>query len=185
MRYLNIAAILLTVAIVAAPVSVAADTGASATDSAKTFVQSFYDWYMAQTKKTGGEPPEELALKDKRQSFDASLVKALDEDLAAAAKSPDEIVGLDFDPFLNAQDDCSPYKVGKATRVRDAYQVEIFGSCSGDDHKRPDVIAEIKKLNGSWIFVNFIYPGNGDLLSVLQDLKKERQSEQGAPQHGS
>jgi hypothetical protein len=45
----------------------------------------------------------EIVLKSK-YAFSPELASKLKEDLAAQEKSPGEIVGLDFDPFLNAQD---------------------------------------------------------------------------------
>jgi hypothetical protein len=58
-------------------------------------------------------------------------VKGLKEDLAASKKSPGEIVGLDFDPFLNAQDIAERYLVGKITPKGDHYWVEVFGVWGG------------------------------------------------------
>ena len=172
LRYPHIVAGLFTVCALVAP-NYAGAEGAAA--SAQSFVQGFYDWYVKQSQQDNNLSGVELALRDKPGLISAALTHALREDLAASAKSPDEVVGLDFDPFLNAQDVCGPYKTGKVTQQGDTYDVEVFGSCPDNGGHQPDVIAEVKARHGGWMFVNFIYPGNGDLLSVLMSLKEERQ----------
>jgi len=168
-------AVLLTVCAVTAPNYAAAEGEGASPQPAQAFVQGFYAWYVKQSDRNNALSSVELALKDRPEVFSDALVRALREDIAASAESPDEIVGLDFDPFLNAQEVCEPYKVGKVAKRGDAYGVEVFGSCPDSGDHRPDVIAEVKTLNGKWIFVNFIYPGNGNLVNVLKLLKKERQ----------
>jgi hypothetical protein len=175
MKHLAIAGLLLVSCALVAPACLAGGTPAAGTASAREFVQKFYDGYLKLTDGDHAQDPEEIALQTSPQSFDAALMQALKEDLAAAAKSPDEIVGLDFDPFLNAQDLCAPYTAGKVTQDGDTYKVEVFGHGCGEKPGQPTVIPILKQRQGSWVFVNFIYPGNGDLLSVLRDLKKGRE----------
>jgi hypothetical protein len=73
------------------------------------FVQKFYDWYVARekalTKANGPKDVMEVAMQEKRSCFSPELLKALQEDVAAAHKSPGELVGLDFDPILNTQEE--------------------------------------------------------------------------------
>jgi hypothetical protein len=99
------------------------------------FVQQFYDWYAAKEnalmKRNSLESALEVALREKRSSFSPELVKGLKEDLAASKKSREEIVGLDFDPFLNAQDVAERYLVAKITPKGDHYLVEVFGVWGG------------------------------------------------------
>ena len=107
------------------------------------------------------------------------MAKGLEEDLAASKKSPGEIVGLDFDPFLNAQDIAERYLVGKITPKGDHYLVEVFGVWAGQKNSNPDVVPELAFENGQWIFTNFHYgktsiPVNENLVSVPQILKKDR-----------
>ena len=139
------------------------------------FVQGFYDWYVALVQHAARGNPIESALNDKRPLFSDAIVTALQADMDAQAKSPDDIVGIDFDPFLAAQDECWPYKVGRVKQTGGSYQAEVFGSCSNPHPEEPDVIVEVEKLNGTWVFVNFLYPGNTDLLSELRTLKEERE----------
>ena len=147
------------------------------------FVQQFYNWYVstvnALMKRNSLESPLEVTLREKRSSFSPELVKGLKEDLAASKKSPEEIVGLDFDPFLNAQDIAERYLVGKITPKGDHYWVEVFGVWNGQKNSNPDVVPELAFEKGHWIFTNFHYgktdiPVNENLVSVLQILKKDR-----------
>src|ERR1700679_2038530 len=78
-------------------------------ESARVFVQKFYDWYNALSNaetpdKNDVVPAETVALNKKADYFDVPLRAAIIEDQNAQAKVPGEIVGLDSDPFLNAQD---------------------------------------------------------------------------------
>ena len=130
-------------------------------------------------KRNSRESALELALREKRSSFSPELVKGLKEDLAASKKSHGEIVGLDFDPFLNAQDIAERYLVGKITTKGDHYWIEVFGIFGGQKNSNPDVVPELAFENGQWIFTNFHYgktdiPVNENLLSVLEVLKKDR-----------
>jgi hypothetical protein len=150
------------------------------------FVQQFYNWYVAKVnalmKRNGLESALEVTLREKRSSFSPELVKGLKEDLAASKKSPGEIVGLDFDPFLNTQDIAERYLAGKIIPRGDHYWVEVFGVWNGQKNSNPDVVPELAFENGQWIFTNFHYgktdiPVNENLLSVLQILKEDRQKE--------
>lgn len=159
----------------AAPVSAIQDR----VQSAQAFVQSFYDWYVERAKNSSPTLMED-ALASKRWPMSDAIVTALREDMAAQAKSPDDIVGIDFDPFLNAQDECWPYKTRKTTEVSGKTRVEVFGHCEKTHPEVPDVVAELQQRDGKWVFVNFIYPGDpgqedSDLLSALKSYKEERE----------
>jgi hypothetical protein len=153
---------------------------ATEAQSAKTFVQSFYDWYTGEMQKNK-EGPIEDPLKNTRWPFSPTIVTALRADEAAQAKSPGDVVGIDFDPFLNAQDTCFPYKAGKVSASGNQYRVEMFdSSCSESHPELPTVIAVVEKSGAAWRFVNFIYPGepgqaDSELLSTLKQLAKERE----------
>ena len=141
--------------------------------SCRTFVQGFYTWYVP---KHGVED----VLKYRRSAVSPELARALKEDLQASAKNSDEIVGLDFDPFLNAQDTAERYVVGKVTPKGDTFWAEIHRMESGKRVKEPDVTAEVACKEGKCFFVNFHYgkteqAENENLLSVLKTLKKERE----------
>jgi len=148
---------------------------AKAESSAREFVKQFYDWYVATTVNgslpVGGYP---VALKEKSHVFDPVLLRALKEDHASQKRTPGELVGLDFDPFLNTQDPSNLYRVGLVTRKGNHYWVEVSAIPSDTKTSGPDVIAEVVQKKGHWHFVNFHYPGDGDLLSTLKSLREER-----------
>jgi hypothetical protein len=139
--------------------------------SARTFVQGFYDWYTSKALANQKGPLWDVVLKARRSSFTPSLLKALHEDAVAASKSKDEIVGLDFDPFLNSQDPDSRYFAGKVTHQGMNWTVSVS---SGSRTKKPSVIAKLEKHNRSWRFTNFAYPRGEDLLGTLAQLKRAR-----------
>ena len=154
--------------------------------SPQAFVQGFYDWYTQQAMNS--EPGlTEAALTNTQWPMSDEIVTALKADEGAAEASPDEVVGIDFDPFLNTQESCYPYKTGKVTQANGRTRVELFGACERVHPQTPDVIAEIEPRDGKWVFVNFIYPGDpgqadSDLLTTLKTLSEERQS---AEEHGN
>lgn len=145
---------------------------------AQNFVQKFYDWYMPIVQRPRASSAFDI-VRDRPYLFSPRLFRALKQDSDAQAKS-DELVGLDFDPFLNTQDPGDPgdhYEVGKVEREGDTYSVEVFGGFSGEKSDKPEVLAKVARRNGRWVFVNFYYldPPADDLLSVLRRLAKDRQ----------
>jgi len=147
--------------------------GDAALASATTFTKTFYDWYVPKADKGTGL---EIATSDSARLFDPGLRHALSEDSAAQAKDSTEVVGLDGDPFLNAQDFCQSYEIGAARRDSTHILVEVFGVCDGKKHESPDVIAELAPRGSSFVFTDFRYPGeHSTLLRVLADLKVERE----------
>ena len=161
----------------ALPYSLQAQTKGSrgVSEPLRSFVQGFYNWYVPRALSDNAGPASELALKYKSSVFEPQLARALREDSAAQAKSPGEIVGLDFDPFLNSQDPAERYEVGRIARKGERYRADIYGVFSGQKRKKPDVVAELLEKNGRWFFVNFHYPEDGDLLTVLRLLRESRQ----------
>jgi hypothetical protein len=146
--------------------------------SGRDFVQKFYDAYVPQALAEHTVPASQFAIDHLSTSFDAELLAALKDDAAAEAKSSDEIVGLDFDPFLNSQDPAERYEVGSATKQGSTYLVDVSAVMAGKRSQDPAVIAELVYEDGHWLFANFRYPGNDDLLTVLKTLKADRESQQ-------
>src|SRR6266851_5844884 len=95
--------------------------------SCRVFVQQFYDWYVSETHKENAMHSWDLALKQKGYAFSPELRRELTEDSEAQAKAVGEIVGLDFDPFLNSQDPSEHFVVGEIRRSNDRYFVEVYG----------------------------------------------------------
>lgn len=158
------------------PFSVQAQSGngVNATDFVKTFVQGFYDWYVPRALNSRSTPAWSTAVKEKGSCFSPELGRKLREDSEAQAKDEGEIVGLDFDPFLNSQDPGRRYSVGKVALKGDRYLVEVHRVVSGKPEAKLTATAEVTGRNGQWYFVNFIYPGGHNLLGVLKALKDER-----------
>jgi hypothetical protein len=168
------AAVLLAVTVVTA----AAETGKQDdSQSCKAFVQSFYDWYvpLANRQDLKG-PASDLALKNKKAAFSENLYQALKADSEAQARSQ-EIVGIDFDPFLSSQDPDPRYEVRAVEQAVNRCSAEVFGVGTGEVRVQPDVIAKLAYANGRWTFVNFQYPSlKTDLLQVLKQLAQNRKA---------
>lgn len=166
----------LLVGAAAAGAAPAADANAG---QARAFVQEFYTWYRDGAVKHNRGSMQAMRLR--REAFSPELRRAMEADEAASRKHPGEIVGLDFDPFFNAQDIAERFTTGRAYPARRGYRVEVFGTWGGKRNRRPDVIPELVRQNGRWVFVNFYYPspdkpaGPGDnLLDVLRELRQDR-----------
>jgi hypothetical protein len=71
-----------------------ADTGTDAASSARSFVSTFYDWYLPMALKQSRA--WDIALQQKSADFDSKLSYALREDSAAQDKDHGYIVGIDF-----------------------------------------------------------------------------------------
>jgi len=177
----SISSIALTMSLITAVLALVAIPSAQAQSalSAKGFVQSFYTWYIPQMTKNVPVPSDQRILKERASSFSPTLLAMLKEDMAASAKVTDEIVGLDFDPFINGQDTPTRYLAGKVIPKDKCYWVEVFDVSSGKKGNRPAVTPEVKFVKGQWIFTNFHYgktniPENENLISILKALKASR-----------
>jgi hypothetical protein len=146
--------------------------------SCRTFVQSFYNWYIAKGKSSNGMA-EEMALKARGDAFSPELRKGLKEDLDASAKSPGEIVGLDFDPILASQIDPQKYTAEKVTSKGKSFFVDVYAFIDGKKETKVTVQPELIQVEGKWQFVNFHYKADSppdDLLHVLKVLRNDRQT---------
>jgi hypothetical protein len=161
-------------------VAASAQKATLSTASIQKWVQGFYDWYTTGALKDKNAAPSDVAIKKKSYDFSPVLLRALKEDMVASSKSPGEVVGLDFDPFLDSQDPDDHYKVGNVTKKGAHYLVEVWGVRSGKREDAVSVIAEVEQANGKFRFVNFIMPeAKDDLLHVLKQLKADRKKSGG------
>jgi hypothetical protein len=151
-------------------------------EDARAFVQKFYSWYTALYNKD--TPKSDLvALKKYPEYFDTTLSTAITRDYTEQPKNAGEILGLDGDPFLNAQDTGFDYLPGDVTQEGSKFLIKVHAGPIGKSKEeilRSDVviIPQVAKINGQWRFINFSYTakdGGGNLLSVLANLRKERQ----------
>jgi Protein of unknown function (DUF3828) len=151
-------------------------TAAPTDQSCRSFVQGFYDWYLPHARQSAVTYP--TALKTKAQLFSPTLLQALKLDYAASKANPNEVVGLDFDPFLNSQDPSPKFSAGKAKVQGTTCSAEVHGITDGVINE--EVHPELSFVNGNWQFTNFRYEQGSDLLSMLKSLKADRQKAQGA-----
>lgn len=152
---------------------------AQSAQSCKKFVQSFYTWYIPQMTQNVPIPCNERILKEKASYFSPTLLAMLREDQRESAKVTDEIVGLDFDPYINGQETPKRYLAGKASRRGKGYLVEVFDVSEGKKGKDPAVIPELVFSKGKWVFTNFHYyktsfAANENLISILKIQKEAR-----------
>jgi hypothetical protein len=151
----------------------AAETDAG--QSARAFVQDFYAYYVPLLSAEREGPPWDTVVREREAAFAPELLSALVQDHAASAASSDEVVGLDFDPFVASQDPCERYEAGPASVVGDTARVEVFGVCDGTRDSAPAAVAEMVRVNGAWRFTNFGYPReHSDLMAVLTQLRRDR-----------
>jgi hypothetical protein len=141
---------------------------------AKAFTQKFYDWYVPLAFKTTKEPSSDVAIAKRPGLFDAPLLKALKADAEASRNSPGDIVGLDWDPFLYAQDPDHKYVAGDVAEEGGLYHVSVYGVQKGKREKDPSVVAELKPAKDGFVFTNFLYGTDGDLLGMLKQLADDR-----------
>ena len=140
-------------------------------DDVRVAVQRFYNWYVP-FSVNAHERPWMAALQHAGIAFSPELVRALVQDSIAQARSGDELVGLDYDPFLNAQDACEHYTVRSVRQVGARYLVTIGGGGGCDSSSAPRIVAEVTARHDTLVFVNFRDPAQpeSDLLSTLRRL---------------
>lgn len=147
----------------------------SAPDSVQRFVQGFYSWYMRVAEDD--DAPWMRAVRDRRADFAPSIVDGLRADSVAAESDDDEAAGIDADPFLNAQDPCDSYRVRRVLPAADGWLVEVLGVGGCATHGTPDVVVEVKRRDGGFVFTDFRYPGPpADHLVAL--LERERKGKE-------
>lgn len=125
-------------------------------ESARHYVSEFYAWYTPIAYNDSTSPPWSAILTQSKFRFAPQLTKLLSRDISAKRHCK-ELVGLDFDPFLNTQDPEPSYVVGNVGQTGKLFRAEIY---AGEFKMRsqPSVIAVLKREDGSWIFVDFDYP---------------------------
>jgi hypothetical protein len=152
--------------------------------SCREFVQGFYDWYLSPVKKDRHHPLGDREMDDairvRRKDLSVELYTLLKADRVAQARAH-ELVGLDFDPFTNSQDN-SPKFVVRSVLVKDEDCRAIVWGMNKGNH-RETVEPELIAKDGSWVFVNFHYhyeasdgdpPSEGDVIQLLKNLSNDR-----------
>ncbi|MGC2636354.1 MAG: hypothetical protein WA294_04190 [Acidobacteriaceae bacterium] len=150
--------------------------GSDSEASCRTFVQAFYDWYAPIAQRDDIGTTSDYALKERPEVFTARLYKALKADSEAQHRSK-ELVGLDFDPFLNSQDPSPQFIVDSVTVKQNQCLAAVYGLNNGQ--REESVKPELEMSDGRWQFVNFHYYdqklGDYDLLSILRQNAYDRQ----------
>jgi hypothetical protein len=144
--------------------------------SCRRFAQEFYDWYAPITQKETGSPAWDTALQVKRDAFSPHLFRVLKADSEAQARAKGELVGLDFDPFVNSQDPADHYEARRLVIKANRCSVEVWRDSPSDTAEKstkPAVVAELAMSNGHWVFINFQYPET-DLLTLLRRQDENR-----------
>jgi len=147
----------------------AASAGASAAKpddgseaSARTFVQGFYDWYLgrvlAPAKSRSAKPFDFIdAIRQRPSWFAPELKRLLEEDFAASSRCKEEVVGLDWDPFLETQDPARTYTAGKVEKTAAGFRVSVdFHNKAYGGVKNPTAQADVVFTGGHWMFADFV-----------------------------
>jgi len=106
----------------------------------------------------------------RRARFAPGLRALLDADARAAAANADEVVGLDFDPLTDAQEEMTSFQVAPATLQGENATVGVVLLL---DTARTNVRVQLARSNGEWQVANLQY-SHGDLVSLLHRLAADR-----------
>src|SRR5262245_26070391 len=125
---------------VAPATSLTADTA-----SVRSFVQHFYDWYAPVVHKRSDAPAWFRVLTLRDSVLTTELILAIRADsLAKEQAPPGELFGLNFDPFIAAQDQCARYEVTQIREKGSNYGVTVHPVCNSK-YKKSDFVAEVTK----------------------------------------
>lgn len=137
--------------------------------SPRQYVQGFYSWYARSLSRGRTNATWMEMLRRAHWDLSTELATLLRAD-ATAQSHCNELIGIDFDPFLLTQDPARDYEVGAIRKQGDRYRVSVYRVEGGHRNKSPDVIAEVaQRSDGRWYFVNFYSPGmRSSLLTILK-----------------
>jgi hypothetical protein len=130
--------------------------------SARSFVQGFYDWYLG--KVLGASKAKSAtdfgfidAVRQRPGWFSPELKRLLEEDIAAASRCKGDIVGLDWDPFLETQDPAPTYTAGKVEKTAKGFRVSVdFHNKTFGGARNPAAQADVVFVDGHWLFADFV-----------------------------
>jgi hypothetical protein len=172
--------------------NIKAQSSASDKESARVFVQKFYDWYGAFAASHSPHQPDlfPLIMKQKSQCFNHEL-RTLITDMISFNAQAGQTVGLGFDPLTNDLFDpvtndpvtITGYQTGKVRQHGQKFFVDVHNIKSGSARSavlasKLILVAEVVKSNKKWAFFNFIYPkanypksdGSINLLETLKNM---------------
>jgi hypothetical protein len=150
-----------------------AQAQATSSSQAIAFVQSFYDWYLPIVSNFNPhEDVSNVAIRRRPELFGQTLLRALQSDAAAQAKSPEYLVGLDYDPFVATNGDPAPHF--KAIRATGPL-VTVVGYDEQLSKPLVTLNIEVRCKANHCVILNIHYPAHdgipkSDLLSILREL---------------
>ncbi len=146
-------------------------------ESARRFVQAFYDWYVPLGDRAPATRLDSVVARGP-QWFTPILQHALQRDVDAQRNAADivSVVG-DFDPFLNSQDPCPRYAALAVVPRGTGWQVAVSAQCEGGV-ATPAVLVDVVREGTDWRFANVRMPERPtvDLVSQLGAAQAMRDS---------
>jgi hypothetical protein len=156
----RLAAAILGLSLIVAPAGAAATADDVSEASAKAFVQGFYDWYVGKVLRASGRGAGYSfidAVRQRPDGFSPELKRLLEEDVAAASKCKGDVVGLDWDPFLETQENPGTYAVGKVEKTAQGFRVSVdLKDAKARGARNPAAQADVAFVGGHWQFVDFV-----------------------------
>lgn len=141
-------------------------------------LQSFYDAYTTAFER--GQSHQFVL--DTTTMIGADLRRALLADWDASAADSTQIVGLDFDPFLNSQDPCGVYRVGADSQAGQQHFLQVSAFCPADTALAAVAVLSPRGPDG-WAVTDIRYPSDTStlrgLLSRLDSLRAVPDSSRG------
>ncbi|MBA3854368.1 MAG: hypothetical protein C0503_08135 [Gemmatimonas sp.] len=141
---------------------------------AMAYVEGFLARYLGQFDESIEHPAGWNPLTALRADLSPELMRALQEDRDASAANDEEIVGLDFDPFIDAQDVCERYESRAAVPQDSTMDVAVYNTCNWGHPLVPDAIYRLMRRNNRWVIVDIRYAGGQSLLQVLAYYAEQR-----------
>lgn len=152
--------------------------------TAKAFVQGFYDWYVPLYNKfVPGKPnqipSEKLALTRKKDCFDTKLFNALYGYYnTPTPKGAEDVLGIDMDPFLAAQDNGASYTVTQVKSKGNNFLLSIttepdYQPKGAKSKANSPVIVEVTKVNGHWKLTDLWYDNGTDIFDLITAYNKD------------
>ena len=130
-------------------------------ESPEDFVRAFYGRHFANHQRW------DLAVQRERTRFAPELLALLDEDMRRSRANPNEVVGLDFDPITDAQEDSTGFQVTGSTREGKDAIVSVAVSFGAEKRQ---VRVRVTPAGTAWQIANILYD-EGDLVSILKELQ--------------
>jgi hypothetical protein len=161
------AAVALGLSLIVFPAAASAATPDDASEaSARAFVQGFYDWYLKRVLAAGAQREKHPdakgfdfidAIRQRPDWFSPELKRLLEEDYAASSRCKGDVVGLDWDPFLETQDPAPTYTAGKVEKTAKGFRVSVdFHNKNYAGVRNPAAQADVALVGGHWTFVDFV-----------------------------